>query len=245
MKRSWQKKLQKQRDGLHRVELLKAQELCSAAPARYDEWLDYYFGRYGRDSDDEWDMDWHFDAKPQELAHLFIHTLTNCGRDLAPFSDGQVAIGLQALLFSNFSDIPHTLMDGGTTEAARLVSIGSFVALYRDLLDRRAPPVLGHLNETQNNPLEYVTYMLWDVSPFDVMAARTEAGGEALLQVLAGALRLRNDACIESALHGLGHLNGALRGRAAAAIGDWLEERPQVRPELLAYARAARSGCIL
>jgi hypothetical protein len=62
-----------------------------------------------------------------------------------------------------------------------------------------------------------------------------------------GAERLRrftaHDACRESALHGLGHL--ALFDPEAAPIADtFIARSHDVRPELLAYARQARTGHI-
>ena len=57
-------------------------------------------------------------------------------------------------------------------------------------------------------------------------------------------LGLANPACQESALHGLGHAARQAPERIGAIIGAFLE-REALRPEILAYARSARSGCIL
>jgi hypothetical protein len=190
-------------------------------------------------------LDWEFAGSPSEIADLFIYTFENCGRDLARFSDGQIAAGLNGLLFSNYGSVPHILTGAGPSEAQRVAVLRSFKALYRDCLAKRSPPVLGHVNESHNNPLEFVTYMLWDVTPFDSMAMKSEERMLALLDALNFALRLPNEACIESALHGLGHLGGKARQRAQALIGDWLDEMPEVRPALIDYARAARTGMIL
>jgi len=215
---------------------------ASAAPARYDEWLSYIFGRTTEDSD-PFGMDWIFKAAPSEVAELMTSTFVHSGRDLTAYSDRQVSIGLQALLFCNFSDLAHVVSGAGNAPH-RVEVVKSLFPLYRDCLAKRCPPVLGHRSESAGNPLEFLTYMLWDVSPFDVMAHRNKGGTDALIDVLAATLRLPNDACVESALHGLGHFPTQLRPRSERAIDAWLAERPAVRSELLDYARAARMGRI-
>ena len=216
---------------------------ASDAPARYDEWLSCIFGRTTEDSD-PFGMDWTFKAAPSDIAELMTSTFVHSGRDLADYSDRQVSIGLQALLFGNFSNFVHEVSEPTVSDPLKVDVIESMLPLYRECLAQRSPPVLGHKSESVGNPLEFLTYMLWDVSPFDVMAHRTTGGTDALLEVLTAALRLPNDACVESALHGLGHFPRSLRHRADTVIDQWLAEKPAVRPELLDYARAARTGCI-
>lgn len=220
-------------------------------PPRYDEWLHIVFGRI-EDGGDPFALDWIFAATPTEIADLFVTTMEHSGSDLDRYSDYQVAVGLDALLFTNLTGIPHTMIGDEVDEARKVTVLDSLWPLYRDCLDKRSPPGLGHLNETGHDRLAYVTYMLWDVSPFDVMAKKTAARWDALMNVLSKALRLTNPACVESALHGLGHLASSRRGfgagtgpeQARAVISGWLAEKPAVRPELLAYAASARDGCI-
>jgi hypothetical protein len=217
----------------------------SETPARYEEWLEFFFGRFERDSSDPWAMNWWFDASPPDMAELFIRTLQHSGANLARYSDAQVSTGLQALLFSNFSDVAYVLTNSSLSEQQRLDMLRSFRPLYRDCLAQRAPPVLGHLSETRDSPLEFVTYMLWDVAPFDVMALKSKERTDVLLDVFWDVLHLPNEACAESVLHGLGHLGEPARPRAREMIARWIDERPKVRPELLRYAAAAQTGCIL
>ncbi|MCB1521889.1 MAG: hypothetical protein KDJ37_15130 [Hyphomicrobiaceae bacterium] len=210
---------------------------------RYEEWLGFIFGRIDEASD-PWRLMWAFDVSPPELVDLVIATFERSGGDLQPYTDRQVAIGLQAIMFNNFSSVVDVLIGPGITEPQRLALIRSIATLYRECLAERSPPVLGHLSETRSSPLEFPTYMMWDVTPIDVMARETPERLEALVAVLADALSLANDACVESALHGLGHLSGSRVVMARTAIDDWLAGRPDVRPELIAYAERARTGCI-
>jgi hypothetical protein len=87
--------------------------------------------------------------------------------------------------------------------------------------------------------------MWWDIGPFP--AATSPARLQACFDVLEETLALRNDACREGALHGLGHLrtDGPLELRRQAIVARFLEQNGALRPELVAYAEAARSGCVL
>ncbi len=198
------------------------------------------------DASDPFEMEWTFDAPTAEVSDLVTCTFQRCGADLKRFTDRQVALGLQAIVFGDYSGIVHRLMGKGPEEPQRIALIASLAALYRDCLSVRSPPVLGHLSGRSQGSLAYVTYMLWDASPLDVMAVKTPERLDALIAVLNAALRLANPACVESALHGLGHLGAGafdrdiVRQRARRTIEDWLAQGPAVPPELISYAQKAR-----
>jgi hypothetical protein len=61
---------------------------------------------------------------------------------------------------------------------------------------------------------------------------------------MADVLALDSVACQESALHGLGHWQAAYPHVVEATIDRFLAARPRARPELVAYARGARAGCV-
>ena len=66
----------------------------------------------------------------------------------------------------------------------------------------------------------------------------------AALETMASILRFDSLACQESALHGPGHWHNAFPKRIESLIDDFLRTHPDARPQLLAYARSARCGCI-
>ncbi|MEZ5775188.1 MAG: hypothetical protein R3D33_10935 [Hyphomicrobiaceae bacterium] len=189
-------------------------------------------------------MDWRFGVPADEEAELLAATLLRSGVDLAPFSDGQVAIGLNALLFPNYGDTAGRIMAVDVPIERRIAAVAAIGRLYADCLAQRAPPVLGHLSEGAGHPLSFVTYMLWDVSPIDWWAAKDDRLFAAYLGVLEMGLASPNDAVVESALHGLGHLPGERRPAGTRLIDDWLAGAGSARLELRAYAERARSGCI-
>lgn len=213
-------------------------------PPRYSEWLDFAFGRMGRDSDDEWSMDWTFDASARDLADLYRYGMDHCGSAFEAYTDRQLAVGLNALLFCVYSNIAEEVMGRHADEQRAVAAIRSLARLYSDGLTARSPHVLGHLSERSENPLWYVTYMLWDVSPIDQYALKTDARIDALFATFEAGLASSNIACVESALHGLGHASDKIRPRAQRAITAWIDSGPNVRPELIAYAKRAHGGRI-
>lgn len=222
--------------------------LRAPPPPRYQEWLEFHFGRH---CEDAWDLEWEFSATPQELAALVTCTFVNCGRDLAQLSDLALAVGLKVILDIHHSDIAHTLASEKLDSAQHLGVIRSLRWLYKDCLAIRSPPVLGHLSESADSPLEYITFMLWDVSPLDRLIAIRDpsSGASALVDTLSAVLceRPRNPACMESILHGLGHMVlsfPSYRDEIHAAIDKFLSTVPIERKELISYAAAARTGHI-
>lgn len=67
---------------------------------------------------------------------------------------------------------------------------------------------------------------------------------EALIEAMGRILAIPHPASQESALHGLGHWGEHAPARAEALIDAYLAGNHAARPELINYARAARSGCI-
>ena len=90
--------------------------------------------------------------------------------------------------------------------------------------------------------------MLWDVSPlgdWTMYEGRNELADVAV-KVLEFALENKNDAVIESALHGLGHAVFAEIVPSASIIDRFIQQRHgAVRKELITYARQAQTGRIL
>jgi hypothetical protein len=68
---------------------------------------------------------------------------------------------------------------------------------------------------------------------------------DATLAAMRSILNLDSVACQESALHGLGHWQYSRPDEVASIIDGFIAESDKARPELLIYARSARSGCIL
>ncbi len=91
----------------------------------------------------------------------------------------------------------------------------------------------------------------WDDIQADIinryanLPPETEAYYRAIADVMAGCLRLDNPACVESGLHGLGHMVPFLPNLATPLIDDFLNNNTKNLPAaLIQYAHSARSGVI-
>lgn len=228
-----------------------------ARPPRFDEWLECYFAPYDN-VDSPWDRfpiggdeDFpDFSGTDAELVELFTYTMLTSGTELAKFSDHQVGNGLKVIFDDCFSNIARTVVNAAVSIDQRILAIQSLMPLYKDCLTPRAPQIIGNLSEKGNcPPLSYICYMLWDVtaltSKISVVEPSTKKSVliETLCQVLC--LPKANPACIESILHGLGHLafsHPKYREEVQAAIDYFLNNHPIGRPELRQYALYAKMG---
>jgi hypothetical protein len=228
---------------------------------RYARWLDGVFGVF--DAFPELPPVGAFDRSPfgssshgfgrEEICAATIQTFERSDRDLVRFSARAVGCGLKVLVDPIFSDLDRHLY-------RRADVLTAFGDLYDKCLSVRSPAVLGALSEP-TSPAEaelgYITYMLWDITSLNYWPNDLDHQTfvPPFLDMLERVIMTNDNlACIESALHGIGHVSGYGRHLAATCYADerrlriidaFLAQRPMLRPELLDYARAARSGMIL
>ena len=215
--------------------------------ATFEEWIFYVFNHppakayWWREPDT---IEWQ--TSPVESVSLLERTFSESGSLIKSFGDEQIGSGLWYICDISCSNVTYSLCDESVPVAARKNAIASLRNLYSDCFEIRCKPQLGHLSET-DNPLNAVCYMLWDILPFrfDAPDAAHKEIDEEFLKVMEFALGLNCDACVESALHGLGHWAVTCPEHVRLIIDRFLEMHPDGRPELLAYARRARTGEIL
>lgn len=123
-----------------------------------------------------------------------------------------------------------------------LAAIESIYDLYSEFLRHACRSTLAH--ESRLTELESFTYMLWDVSPLSSLAMmKSPDGSWPLLRVLERVLYLPHNGCIESALHGLGHMVHYRGDQVIPTIIDrFVAATPGLHPHLKQYASAARVG---
>ncbi|MFN7114458.1 MAG: hypothetical protein ACK4PK_08900 [Alphaproteobacteria bacterium] len=211
--------------------------------ALFDAWIDALFNHA------EEDGDWRFDYTPtleealnppEELTPEFIYKLNQQMLEISPnYNDWQLAMGLSYIYDPACSDLARTLQCGPAPLSIRLQAVSSMKNIYTDCFELRCLPALGHLSE-EGNELNGICYMLWDVTP--IRSGSVEIY-RAISELLEYVLRLKNIACIESALHGLGHLVYQ-RPDAAHTIQNFITKSKGLDPRLLRYAEAAKTGYI-
>ena len=217
------------------------------APARYEEWLEFCFGQFAsaKPGDTAWSLlgDNDFDASPEEIIELFEATMLRSGTDLVEYSDMTLAVGLQVIFYPEPSTICDKLCSPLHPPLAHRKAIRSIGRLYLDCLDRRGlTRFTGKDIAAPNFELASCVFMLWDMSPLPNRAdCRTTV---VLVETLAGALSCNSEGCLQSLVHGLGHM--VPWGRSQHFLDEFLMRRgDELSDELIEYAKAARTGCIL
>ena len=215
----------------------------------YPDWLNYVFDRAMPFDEEAWyfesEADWWRPEPEQAVAHLA--RLFETPEPLADtFSDSQIAQGLKYLIDNGAGAYCRFLIDGSVPIEARTDCIEAFSTLFARLFQPRCEPVLSHLDEPGANALNGICYMWWDIIPLAAGSKPRQPDPihEACLAEMREILRLPNPACQESALHGLGHWAHVYPEFTAATINAYLAANPRLRPELVHYAEAARSGCV-
>jgi len=185
-------------------------------------------------------------ATASEFAAHLAWLFAAPGARMAQYDDLSVAAGLRWIFDSAEPLMFRCLGDPTIPQPARLALAAGLVPLFSEVIARRCPAALGHLSE-DGGPLALTAYMFFDVIWIDSPGPPAEAAAldAAMIQAMGAILALPHAACQESALHGLGHWRDRAPDRAGALIDAYLAHRRAARPELVAYARAARTGCVL
>jgi hypothetical protein len=213
----------------------------------FDEFVEFQFGPPVRTNGNPWyfdiDGDWWEPEPPTGIAYL-TRLFCEGPTVLQWFSDAQIAQGLNGLINTMAVGDQPWMRDSATPAADRAAVWSAIARFFGTVLAPRCEPVLGHLATEMPRPINAITYMWWDsfpglANPGDPARAMVD---DAELAALGTILRLESIACQESALHGLGHWVRR-EPRCAQLIDDFLAAN-SAPDELLAYARAARTGCI-
>jgi hypothetical protein len=213
----------------------------------YEIWLDHLFNH--PDDQPEWYFSTDFDfieISPQTLAAHTLRLFEAPALLMSRFSDQQITSGLKYLVDGGCGGDIRMFSHPPVPQSDRLELANRIDRVYSQIFAARCTPALGHLSEVPDQPLNMFCYMWWD-------AIALEATGdvrldreffEALIEAMSRILAIPHAACQEGALHGLGHWGEHAPDRAEALIDAYLAENRAARPELVNYARAARSGCI-
>jgi hypothetical protein len=200
-------------------------------------------------------------------AFIFLETLfLNPESDLEPYSDEQIGLGLSFIFDNACSNMTHDFKDANIPFDRKIKAINSLFALFRDVLNPRCPEVLSAFSQATLSKMSYICYMFWDISPFSSAYGfsfteakiKTEAKQKlyknsklenhnyytAIANVMEKCLDLSNPACVESGLHGLGHLAFNHPKIAVPIIDNFLKNGKCENENLISYAKMARTGMI-
>jgi hypothetical protein len=166
---------------------------------------------------------------------------------LEGFTDAELNQGLWYLISPGLGEHMLCLDEPSVPIETRVRCVRSCESLFRKLFLPRCSPHLSHREWTGAAPLNSICYMWWDIMPIYGGPEPTdqERLHSAALDTMAAILDLTSLACQESALHGLGHWRRVSPSRVEGLVDSFLDSHANAPPELLAYARSARCGCIL
>ena len=216
----------------------------------YEDLLEHAFGREVRIQQAAWffdsDCDW-WDPEPAVAVSYLTRLFEHPGPALHWYSDSQIAQGITYLVSTSASGDSGWLYSTEVPIADRGRCVEAVASLFAQLFVPRCSPHLSHLSETEAGSLNGVCYMWWDGFPCLALAGDPNLPRmqETALRTMARILGLNSLACQESALHGLGHWQRDHDREVSAIIDCFLDANPDIDTRLVAYANAARCGCVL
>jgi hypothetical protein len=213
----------------------------------FEDWVSGIFEHPVREPAWYWDPDVDTCEEDDEtnvdyLARLF----TDIDFHLRRFDNAQVGQGLNMIVCNCCSNHAYSIVGGRAPWPARQRAIRSIYDVYAKCFARRCAEGLGHLDEAcAQNPLNTICYMWWDVFPAwgDPDDPSESEERDEYIGVMERCLSLNHDACLEGALHGLGHWRILFPERVEAIVDRFLRARV-LRPGLAEYARRARDGAV-
>jgi hypothetical protein len=236
----------------------------------YQRQLDYIFNRptdepdwYRRDSSEEEAV---FDATPLS-AFTFLETLClNPEEDLKPYSDAQIGLGFCFIFDNGCSDITHDFKAADVPFDRKIKAIHNLFALFRDVLNSRCAAIESAFSQATLSKLNYICYMFWDITPlssaYGLSFTRPQKKHQnakeiyenskldnrfyytAIAEVMKNCLDLSNPACVESGIHGLGHLAFSHADIAVPILDNYISKGKNRSESLVNYAKSARTGMI-
>ena len=218
--------------------------IARMAGRTFEQWVDCIFDHPVADPAWYWDLDADRGEESGEVNVAYLTRLfEQSDRVLARFDNAQVNQGLTLIADACCSGHSHAVVSTLVPWHKRKACIAAIYDLYAKCFAVRCAAILGH-RENASNPLNFICYMWWDVFPAwgDPDDASSADEAEALLDVMERCLTLDHPACIEGALHGLGHWHDIFPRRVEAIIDLFMRGRSDLSPELMMYVRRARTG---
>jgi hypothetical protein len=217
-------------------------------PARYDAALRYLFDRpvpRGQEQEWFWALDEpDFEATPLEWTRIQTALFANAGRDLAPYDDEQVGMGLNYLMSNTVSSVPFAAADPSVPLAEAMRMMAAMPTLWREGIGPRMAHVHQPIGACAGR-LGYVCYMWFDVWPTFRLQAELPEWNEAITSVFREMLAIPCREVRIAALHGIGHnIGGGNEAAMQRVVDDFLLRIDPADEELKDYALAARAGRI-
>lgn len=215
---------------------------------QYEDWVRLMFDHPGEGPEWHWEEDSpYWDGPPAATLDYLTRLFADPLPVLKDYSDAQLNRGLWYVLGASGANHPEVLAHPDLPVEARVRCLYAMTTLFRELFAVRCSPHLSHIDEPGAGVLNGACYMWWDIITFFAAPDSPERRPVdlAAMDVMRETLAIEHVACQENALHGLGHWCRYYPDVVKPIIDGFLDTHAHARPELLAYARSARDGCVL
>ena len=217
---------------------------------QYNEFLNFIFQRNTK-IDNEWfyrDEDANEVISNIEIINYSKKIFKDIDSILDTYADIQICHGLWYLVDPASSFSSYAYFDIDIEESERISCIKDMLIVFQRLFKRKCSAHLSYLQIDKNSKeydnesiFNFFCYMWWDVFPrhgvpYSKSLAKID---KVILHLLEEILSIDNIACIESALHGLGHWHAGY----PEVVVDIIDKNFAIIPkELIEYAELARDG---
>jgi hypothetical protein len=210
----------------------------------FDQWVGFVFDHEITRPEWYWavrdDYEW-LENSPVTVAEYWSRLFEEPGLLLERFSREQVGEGLWYLSSDACSEYWRVITLDAVPSGIQERSVRSIGRLFERLFAPQCGAELGHLNyrKSGSDALNMACYMWWHHFPCGEVTSDRLRG---CIEVMEGILKLKSEACCESALHGLGHLRRRNSVDVSGIVDRFLTESPRISRELKDYAERARDG---
>lgn len=218
--------------------------------------LNYVFNRPDTEPAWYWDDNTYeegvFEDTPLS-AFVFIETLLlDAKAHLSPYSDAQIGLGLNYIFNSACSNLAYEFKIAAVPFEHKNKAVEALSNVFQDVFNERCDKVLSAGSQAPLSKINLICYMFWDVCCWDNWSNVPENQAQndvemykTIAFVMHRCLGLSNIACVESGLHGLGHLVYKQPEIAVPMIDDFINNgKTRHNNALLDYAKMARTGMI-
>ncbi len=213
----------------------------------FEGWVKWVFDRPVTEPAWWWDEEseesewWEWINKcPDQVVEFMTRLFEQPEQHLWEYSDEQLAQGLWFIASGDCSNHMHALKAQSVPLEARCRCVRSFYNLFAKLFAVRCEPCLSH---SASNRINMTCFMWWDLLPLGRCDLAVDK--ECLSVMREILMTIPNEACMESALHGLGHWHLYYPDEVEGIIDEFLNTHPNISPELRDYAEWAREGRVL
>lgn len=236
----------------------------------FDEWVNHVFDHpvldppwYWSERNQEHYQYWNSQANPTRTLSYLTQLFGNSSFLIERFTRAQIDQGLTYLVNPDFSAHMVVLRDVKLPWELRRACLLAMLPLYTDLF----APVYGDDHENNHELIAfwqrfrageslepipgkqepmYAVHMWWDDMPIrgGPVHPDQERFDDTALYILSEVLKMKEESCVESALHGLGHWAFHVPDRTTPIIEEFLR-RTDVGEDLRYYAERAMTGEIL